>query len=139
MKRENSINKAGMLLALFLVSLVANSFTIIGVSPWVSPASADQIKNPIQGDAEATKAGKKLYKTYCSTCHGETGKGDGAAAVALNPKPAKFTDEAIQTQTDGAIYWKMTEGRAPMASYKTGLKEEQRWQLVNYIRELGKK
>ena len=57
----------------------------------------------------------------------------------LKPRPGNFTKDAVQLQTDGAIYWKMTEGRAPMASYKTALTEQQRWQLVNYIRQLGGK
>ena len=35
--------------------------------------------------------GALLFKTYCSTCHGESGKGDGVAAAALNPKPRDFT------------------------------------------------
>jgi len=42
----------------------------------------------------------------------------------------------VQNQSDGAIYWKITNGNPPMASYKETLTEEQRWQLVNYIREL---
>ena len=32
--------------------------------------------------------GKVLYKEYCAQCHGFTGKGDGPAASALEPKPA---------------------------------------------------
>jgi len=42
-----------------------------------------------KGDA---KAGKAKYDTLCVGCHGATGKGDGAAAAALNPKPGNFTD-----------------------------------------------
>lgn len=121
------------------ISFVSNSFVVGDGSTWVAPASASQIKNPFAGNADATKAGKKLYTSYCAVCHGDTGKGDGVAAVALNPKPAKFASESVQSQSDGTLFWKMTEGRAPMASYKDVLKEEQRWQLVNYIRELGKK
>lgn len=36
------------------------------------------------------------YDTLCSTCHGKTGTGDGAAAAALNPKPRNYTDKAWQ-------------------------------------------
>jgi len=38
--------------------------------------------------------GAETYKTMCSSCHGATGKGDGAASAALNPKPANFQDAA---------------------------------------------
>jgi mono/diheme cytochrome c family protein len=60
------------------------------------------------------------------------------AGMSLNPRPANFATEKFQSQTDGAIYWKLSEGRPPMAGYKTMLKENQRWQLVNYLRTLKK-
>jgi mono/diheme cytochrome c family protein len=58
------------------------------------------------------------------------------AGMALKPRPADFSKDIIQNQTDGAIYWKLTEGKAPMAAYKETLTKEQRWQLVNFIRSL---
>jgi mono/diheme cytochrome c family protein len=39
--------------------------------------------------------GALLFKTYCSTCHGDSGKGDGIAAAALNPKPRDFTSAEL--------------------------------------------
>ncbi|HVV55133.1 MAG TPA: cytochrome c, partial [Mucilaginibacter sp.] len=62
---------------------------------------------------------------------------DGPAAVALNPKPADHSSEAVQKETDGSLFWKMSEGRKPMPSYKTMLSEKQRWELVDYIRTLA--
>jgi mono/diheme cytochrome c family protein len=106
--------------------------------PWIAPPSADLLKNPYKGNAAATAEGKKLYTQFCVICHGEKGKGDGMAGMALNPRPANFTKETIQKQTDGAIFWKLTDGRVPMASYKDVLTEKQRWQLVNYLRKFGK-
>ncbi len=106
--------------------------------PWVAPASADALKNPFANNEEATRKGKKLYNQLCNICHGDKGKGDGMAGAALVPKPANFTSDKVQAQSDGAIFWKMTEGRPPMAAYRDILKEEERWQLVNYIRTLKK-
>ncbi|PLW96102.1 MAG: cytochrome c class I, partial [Marinilabiliales bacterium] len=94
--------------------------------------------NPLKGNIEDTKAGKQLYMLQCAVCHGDTGKGEGVASLALNPKPASFKSEKVQKETDGALYWKIANGRAPMASYKDLLTEEQRWQLVNYIRTFSK-
>lgn len=105
---------------------------------WIAPKEADQIENPLKGNVDATKAGKKLYQQQCVVCHGDSGKGDGVAGLALNPKPASFKSEEVQNETDGAIFWKITTGRPPMAAYKDLLTEEQRWQLVNYIRTLSK-
>ncbi|HET6992696.1 MAG TPA: c-type cytochrome [Bacteroidia bacterium] len=104
--------------------------------PWVAPKEADELANPYKDNAAETVAGKKLYTTYCVVCHGEKGKGDGPAGISLMPRPADHSSMKVQSQTDGAIFWKITNGRAPMASYKN-FTEEQRWQLVNYIRVLG--
>ena len=106
--------------------------------PWVAPPIADNKRNPYQDNEEAMKDGKKLFNQLCAICHGAKGKGDGVAGMSLNPRPADLTKAVVQSQTDGAIFWKMTEGRAPMAEYKSSLSEEQRWQLVNYIRSLAK-
>ncbi len=107
-------------------------------TPWVAPKDADALQNPVKDNATATAEGKKLYVQMCSVCHGEKGRGDGIAAAGLTPRPADHSSEKTQMQTDGAIYWKMTNGRPPMAAYKTSLKDEQRWALVNYIRTLAK-
>ncbi|MAB38857.1 MAG: cytochrome c class I [Aequorivita sp.] len=103
---------------------------------WVAPASADKIVNPLKGDATAAASGKKTYKMLCFVCHGPKGKGDGMGGAGLTPKPTDLTTEEFQSQSDGAIFWKITEGRAPMASYKTSIPEKKRWELVNYLRTL---
>lgn len=134
-----------------LISLVTFLMTLFSLSAWdvnpsidfqsgdwKAPASANSIKNPLKGNTAAIDAGKKLFKQMCAICHGNSGKGDGMAGMTLNPRPSDLSSEKVHSQTDGAIFWKMTEGRAPMAPYKEILKEEQRWQLVNYIRTLKK-
>tara|TARA_R110000868_G_scaffold410826_1_gene700381 strand:- start:2598 stop:3026 length:429 start_codon:yes stop_codon:yes gene_type:complete len=103
---------------------------------WVAPASADNIKNPLKGDANAAASGKKLYKAMCFVCHGPKGKGDGMGGAGLTPKPTDLTTEEFQSQSDGAIFWKIAEGRAPMASYKTSIPEKKRWEIINYLRTL---
>ena len=107
--------------------------------PWIAPASVNTLFNPFKGDATATAAGKILYTKYCVVCHGALGKGDGVASAALQIPPADHSSVKIQSQTDGALFWKITTGRAAMASYKSTFTDEQRWQLVNYIRTLAKK
>jgi len=106
---------------------------------WTAPPEADKLKNPLAGNPAATAEGKKLFMSTCNVCHGDKGKGDGPAGLALTPRPANLTSVKVQSQSDGAIFWKITNGNPPMASYKEIFTEEQRWQLVNYIRELGGK
>lgn len=105
---------------------------------WQIPKEADKLVNPLINVTDATQKGKKLYESMCWTCHGKTGKGDGPAGKSLNPKPANHTGEVVQKQPDGVIFWKITTGKGVMPSYAKVLSDTQRWQLVNYIRTLGK-
>lgn len=103
-----------------------------------APASADALVNPLKANAQATLEGKKVYIQYCAPCHGNKGKGDGIAAPGLPKPPADHTSEFVQKQTDGALFWIISEGNNPMPIYKGTLTETQRWQLVNFIRTLAK-
>lgn len=135
--------KLGMAV-LFIVSFVGTAF--VATNPpdqsteWVAPASAKATKNPLAGDKKSIKRGQAIYKTRCVICHGATGIGDGPGSKALNPKPANHTSEKVQKQTDGEIFWKISEGRGAMIGWgKTKiLKEQDMWDLVNYVRTLKK-
>lgn len=104
---------------------------------WKAPAEAKAKKNPVAKTAGIPE-GKAAYDTSCVICHGATGKGDGPGASALNPKPKNLADKAIQGQTDGELYWKITEGRGAMPGWKH-LPEKARWSLVHYIRSIAGK
>jgi mono/diheme cytochrome c family protein len=107
---------------------------------WKAPADAKNIKNPEAAkktDPKELAEGKKLAESNCVTCHGAKGKGDGPAAAALNPKPADWTSARVKSETDGEIFWKISNGRGPMPPWKH-LPEKDRWHLVNYIRSLQK-
>lgn len=109
------------------------------IKNWKAPASASKLKNPLFGDLKAEKKGKELFNTYCTTCHGENGKGDGPLAATLNVKPKNLTSKAVKKESDGALFWKISTGNQPMIAWKYTLSEKQRWQLVDYIRHLEKK
>jgi len=98
---------------------------------WKAPADAKNVKNPEKDSA----LGKKSVETNCASCHGPQGKGDGPAAAALSPKPANWTGDKTKKETDGELFWKISNGRGPMPPWKH-LPEKERWQIVNYIREL---
>jgi mono/diheme cytochrome c family protein len=107
--------------------------------PWVAPEDARKVKNPLPPTKENVDAGEQTYMDNCLLCHGEKGKGDGPGAAALKVKPANFTDKKMMSEeTDGSLFWKMTQGRGPMPSWKDVLSDTERWQLVDYIRTLSK-
>lgn len=104
--------------------------------PWVAPAEAKAMKNPFKGKGIGNA--QKTAQTNCGPCHGPAGKGDGPAAAALPPpKPADWTSAAVQKETDGELFWKISNGRGSMPPWKH-LPEKERWELINYIRTLKK-
>ena len=124
---------------IFYIALILMATEVFGQQPaWVAPKTSDNIKNPLSGDNSKLAETKTVYITNCGPCHGEKGKGDGPAAQGLNPKPADHTSAAVQSESDGALFWKLSEGRSPMPGYKKIFTEEQRWELVNYIRSVAK-
>ena len=102
---------------------------------WVAPPDeARKLFNPLINMAEAHEKGKIMYQNYCMQCHGANGYGDGAAGNAGAVKPANFHTDKFKKQRGGAVFWKITHGRGLMPGFKDALTEEQRWQLVTYIR-----
>lgn len=98
------------------------------------------------GDAWAQNAaeGKKLYTTYCSSCHGETGKGDGMAAGSLPVKPADHTSGTVMNQLDDKFLLDIISkgggavGKSTfMPSWGSSLNDKQVRDVVAYIRTLA--
>jgi mono/diheme cytochrome c family protein len=94
-----------------------------------------------KGDA---KAGKVKYDANCVGCHGATGKGDGAAAAALNPKPQDHTDgKMMNALTDKYLFDIIKQGgkavqKAPvMPAASKKLMDQDIWDMVAYIRSLA--
>jgi mono/diheme cytochrome c family protein len=92
-------------------------------------------------------AGKQLFATHCVSCHGEGGKGDGVAAVALvdtwgfKITPADFTKEHLKSGPGHEdLYRTIAMGLdgTPMVGFHSVFKEEQIWELVAYVNSLKK-
>lgn len=105
---------------------------------WLAPSAADSLKNPLKASAENIAKGEELYNMYCFSCHGDTGYGDGPAGGSMGVRPANFHDQRVIKQKDGALFWKLTNGKGNMPPFKEILTEEQRWQMILWLREFGK-
>jgi mono/diheme cytochrome c family protein len=105
---------------------------------WAVPSDANNLANPLKDIVKATRQGKGIFQEQCYTCHGNYGKGNGPVAVSISPKPADLTSSKVQSQSDGAIFWEITNGKSPMPAFKNALTRDQRWALVTYIRSLPK-
>jgi mono/diheme cytochrome c family protein len=118
------------------------SFTVIREQqskPWPVPDNFQKMKNPVAADAANLAEGKTLWNTHCKSCHGAKGLGDGPKAAQLKTEPGDFSSAAAQSQSDGALFYKTSEGRDDMPSFKKKLPDaDERWTLVNYLRSLKK-
>jgi mono/diheme cytochrome c family protein len=124
----------GIFLAFIMVA-TAGGIIVYSLSDWSAPAKAKAMPNPIPATPQAIGAGMSIYMDRCQNCHGEDGNGKGERAEKLSVAPADFTDaHAMSTQTDGELFWKISEGHRPMPAFEKKLSEEERWQLVDYIR-----
>ena len=110
---------------------------VAGLAVWVEDAAAQRLKQP-KPDLDA---GERIYKQNCVNCHGTSGKGDGAAAEKLNPKPADLTALATQAKKDAELLEVITFGRSgtAMPGWKSEIDEREMRDLLAYIRTLAAK
>jgi mono/diheme cytochrome c family protein len=101
----------------------------------------DALVNPTApGDFKSVARGQKLYTTYCVTCHGPAGMGDGPVSMASpaalkGPFAGVFPLVTAMARSDGYIYNLIRGGGQRMPSYAR-IAPEDRWHLVNYVRYL---
>lgn len=98
------------------------------------------LANPIAPNEQSVASGKALYQTNCVPCHGVSGKGDGPVGLTLNPRPADLTYHATPgVHSDGQLWGWITNGYpgSAMPAFKSRLSDNDRWNLVNYIRTLA--
>ena len=102
------------------------------------------VAQPAFSIAQEPGAGRKLYLTYCTGCHGVSGKGDGPAGKTLTAKPADHTDAKKMGQyTDEHLFTVISKGgaivgrSAQMPAWGAVLKDPQIRELVDYIRTLA--
>ena len=135
-----SLNHIRLLISILSFAIMLQTQKVMAqkASAWVVPPAYINLKNPTIADSATLKSAKALYIKYCAPCHGVSGKGDGPANASLNPNPANHTSILMLNETDGALWYKITTGRNPMPENKSILTENQRWELVTYIRTLTK-
>jgi len=133
--------KKTALLFVLATGFMATAFTV-GFNqkkPWPVPDNFKKMKNPIASNAEAIAAGKSLWATHCKSCHGTKGLGDGSKAAQLKTEPGDFSITEVQAQTDGALYYKTSEGREDMPSFKKKIPDaDDIWSIVLFVRTLKK-
>jgi mono/diheme cytochrome c family protein len=120
-------------LALLTATILLASLSLADDSWKQHVSEADRERtNPVAGQADAIAAGGRLFEDHCAKCH-------GADALGRRNKPNLRTDE-VQNAADGEIFWLLRNGslRRGMPSW-SALPEPSRWQIIAYVKSLGKK
>lgn len=100
------------------------------------------MKNPLPTSEQNTQKGAELFQTYCATCHGKQGMGDGPAGQALSPRPANLSRslQMPMLSRDGYLMWTISDGgvqfKTAMPPFKGVISEEDRWKIIHFLRTL---
>jgi mono/diheme cytochrome c family protein len=103
----------------------------IGDGAWKTkvPEKERTRENPYDSQTSAIAAGAKLFRQNCSSCH-------GSEAMGTEKHPNLHSDR-IRNATPGELEWLLRNGsmKNGMPSWSR-LPEQQRWQIVSYLKSL---
>jgi mono/diheme cytochrome c family protein len=100
-----------------------------------APASAAAETNPIATSPASVARGHDLYLANCAACHGVSGAGDGVTAAGMVPGPGDLSS-SVPSLSDGELAYLIASGTVAtrMPAFSITLSENDRWDLVNYLR-----
>jgi len=115
---------------------VAGTVPIDGGDLPVTLLDADDfIRNPRPGESASIERGRVRFATFCVPCHGADGQGKGLVGQKFPIVLSLITDQA-KGYSDQYLFTMIRNGRGLMPSYGDRVMIDERWDIVNYIREL---
>jgi cytochrome c553 len=102
--------------------------------PWLAPATAKELTSPVPASEKMLRFAKATYEIYCDGCHGPAGDGKGTIALKFSVPAINIGAPSVQAQTDGELFWKISNGKGAMPAWKSLLSDEDRWRLVAFVR-----
>lgn len=102
------------------------------------PVAEARRANPTKPTPESIASGKKIYTMDCALCHGADGQ--GKTDVAKQSKVPDLTAAAtLKGRTDGELLYRIKTGHGAMPGEGDRVKEDQLWDVVNYVRSFSEK
>ena len=95
-----------------------------------------ELKNPFPPSYEVLTRGKQVFETYCQHCHGHSGLGDGAVSKAFPGFSYPLASKSTYDLPDGTIFHIITYGRNLMPAHALQVSPDDRWKVIDYLRDL---
>lgn len=92
--------------------------------------------NPMPKSPESLARGREIYDMHCIVCHGAQGRGNGPVGQKFVPQPMELNFDYVQLQPDGQIFYTISHGSLAMPFYRQAIAMEDRWHVVNFIKEV---
>ncbi|MCK9422626.1 MAG: cytochrome c [Bacteroidales bacterium] len=120
---------------LFLIFILASLIPVrSSAQAWIVPDDQKGKVAPFKFTPVMVKQGEQLYLKNCQSCHGLPGKNNW---VRITPPPGDLSLEKAQNQSDGELFYRITNGRIPMPEFRKILSDEERWWLISFLRSFN--
>ena len=104
----------------------------------IPPEDAARV-NSVKPTAESLAKGKKMYGIDCLMCHGKDGDGKGDMGGDYKNIPDFTNPDALKNRTDGELFYVTRKGKGEMPPEDNRAKDDDIWNMVNYVRAFAKK
>jgi mono/diheme cytochrome c family protein len=101
---------------------------------WSVPENRKGRLSPFKFTDQTRENGAKAYSVYCASCHGAPGRGN---IINLVPPPPDPATDKFQKNSDGEIFFKITEGRQQMPSFRNVLISDEIWDIISFLRSFN--
>jgi len=118
----------------------AGSVPITGSSPAYTWDQVTSLANPVPRNAQTHTRAQTLFDVNCAMCHGQNADGQSFIAQQFTSAhlypPVDLHSQRVRDRTDGQLYWIVTNGEGNMPTFRSLLTDDDRWAMVDYIRDL---
>lgn len=103
------------------------------------PPEAAAKTNPVKPSEESLAKGKKMYGLDCAMCHGKDGDGKGDMASDIKNVTDFTNPSSLKGKTDGELFYVIRNGKGDMPPEGDRAKDDDIWNMVNYVKSMAKK
>lgn len=100
--------------------------------------AGEELQDPYPESERSLKRGAYLYQSFCVSCHGTSGEGDGPVSQKKFPAPPSLKGKRVSEFSKARIYHVITVGFGDMPAHGSQLTIEDRWYLSQYVKQMAK-